>query len=87
MTDPSKVDPREDLFGEVEDIEELPSFDEKLDTIIDLLRKNEQEHQEIRDELKEIRGDQKALRAAYQEHGLALGGLMAKLNGFGGGHP
>lgn len=86
MSDPNK----EGLFDSDEvvgDIEEIPDLDGKLDTIIDLLKKNEREHQEIRDELKEIKQDQKLLRAAYQEHGKALGDIMSRLNGFGGSHP
>ena len=66
--------PEKDLFDDAEaEILEGPTLDDKLDIIIDLLKKNEKEHQEIRDELKEIKDDQRLLRAAYLEHGKMLG--------------
>ena len=53
-----------------------PTLDDKLDTIIDLLRKNEREHEEIREELKQIKTNQDMLQSAYQQHGVRLGELM-----------
>lgn len=65
---------------EVEIVEES-DFDKKLDLIIGLLRKNEQEHQKIRDELKEIKRDVNLLQTAYQQHGKLLGELVSSVNG------
>lgn len=76
----------EDLFSDTEDEElvEIPvglTLDKKLDQIIDLLKKNEKEHREIRDELQEIKTDISLLRAGYQQHGIQLGELTIAVNG------
>jgi len=76
----------EDLFSDTEDEElvEIPvglTRDKKLDQIIDLLKKNEKEHREIRDELQEIKTDISLLRAGYQQHGKQLGELTVAVNG------
>jgi len=76
----------EDLFSDTEDegLVEIPvglTLDKKLDQIIDLLKKNEKEHREIRDELQEIKTDISLLRAGYQQHGKQLGELTVAVNG------
>lgn len=82
----AKDEKPEDLFSDAEeqsDPEILvgPTLDEKLDQIIDLLKKNEKEHREIRDELQEIKTDVSLLRAGYQQHGKQLGELTVAVNG------
>lgn len=83
----AKDEKPEDLFSDVEELEpEIlvgPTLDEKLDQIIDLLKKHQKEHDEIRGELKEIKHNQKvlssnqdALASAYKNHGLQLGKLL-----------
>ena len=86
--------PEKDLFEEdtdepeiLPDLDSPRSTDEKLDVIIDLLKKNELEHQEIRDKLKDLQDDMTVLRAAYQQHGKTLGEIMAQMNGHFGAHP
>lgn len=82
----AKDEKPEDLFSDIEDEElvEIPAgltIDKKLDQIIDLLKKNEREHREIRDELQEIKTDISLLRAGYQQHGKQLGELTVAVNG------
>lgn len=84
----AKDEKPEDLFSDVEEQSEPeilvgPTLDEKLDQIIDLLKQNQKEHDEIRGELKEIKHNQKvlssnqdALASAYKNHGLQLGKLL-----------
>jgi predicted nuclease with TOPRIM domain len=79
--------PDKDLFEEdTEEPEILPdldsSVDEKLDQIIDLLKKNHAEHQEIRERLDKIEKNQKTLAgnqdaafSAWQQFGIKLGEL------------
>jgi tetrahydromethanopterin S-methyltransferase subunit G len=78
-----------DLFEDVEALEPTivvgPSLDEKLDTIIGLLKKNQEEHQEIRERLDKIEKNQKTLSAnqemqaaASKDHGLKLGQLLTQ---------
>lgn len=80
-------DAPENLFPDedVQEIVEEPSIDEKLDTIIELLKKNEQtnqdEHDEIKGRLTKIEQNQEMLQAAYREHGKTLGELMVRMNG------
>lgn len=86
----AKDEKPEDLFSDVGELEpEIlvgPTLDEKLDQIIDLLKKNEREHREIRDELQEIKTDVSLLRAGYQQHGKQLGELTVAVNGHFGEH-
>lgn len=73
-----------DLFADEEpEILEGPTLDEKLDTVIELLKQNQKEHEEFREELKEIKHNQKvivanqnALAASYKAQGLKLGQLL-----------
>lgn len=88
----AKDEKPEDLFSDTEDEElvEIPvglTLDKKLDQIIDLLKKNEKEHREIRDELQEIKTDISLLRAGYQQHGKQLGELTVAVNGHFGELP
>jgi hypothetical protein len=77
--------PNEEIFTEDEvEILKGPSLDDKLDLIIELLRRNEQEHAEIKERLEKIDANQDCLQASYQQHGLALGQLtlcVEALNG------
>jgi transcriptional regulator of heat shock response len=82
----AKDEKPEDLLSDTEDEElvEIPvglTLDKKLDQIIDLLKKNEKEHREIRDELQEIKTDISLLRAGYKQHGRQLGELTVAVNG------
>jgi hypothetical protein len=75
---------KDDLFSDGEaEILEGPTLDEKLDTIIELLRKNQREHEEIGERLDKIEINQKlmvagqnALVASYKAQGLKLGQLL-----------
>ena len=68
------------MFEEEPEVEIIggPTLDEKLDKIIELLKRNEQEHQEIKDSLEKIEANQELLRTSYQEHGTLLASLLDK---------
>jgi len=56
------------------------SLDEKLDKIIVLLEKSERDRQEMKVRLEQVEHNLDMLRAAYQQHGLRLGELFARLD-------
>jgi len=62
------------------EVVEEPTLDDKLDRIIDLLKKNEEEHREIKGRLEKIETNQDLLREAYQTHGVRLGEMAARLD-------
>jgi hypothetical protein len=73
------------------EILEGPTLDDKLDTIIDLLKqqqeKDAEEHEEIKNRLTRIETNLDLLEVAYQQHGKALGEIMAQVNGHFGEKP